>query len=492
MPKTFKQQKLGFGSQMDLTTVVPAVVAAAGDEREVVVTTTTQTIAIKPKEVQPTIAKKQKKQKKSFTANIAASMNGPPTPLHKLVFSDYISDAMKGVGDNVFLYAKSESPLATKSECQRGAIAERVTKRFMPKEHRWDIAEAKTSADVNGQNRGKGKERYDCLRRMEAPADDRNVEVKVSRYSFDKHDQRWVLKFENVKPELHHDLILVVEGLDGMHLFLWGGQNLSTAGKKTESEGGTIQVRSSCHQPDIDVASVQLMAKMKARNTFLGSVLYTDAAYADLFATTVRSEGFYADSPLSLLSGKARGDVCENLVRAVLARKLGHAVEDAEITDRVDGRSRGASSTTCDFKVDGERAEVKSARVCWDKTHRHYKVAFKNVKIGDFDLLYASFEGPGGVHIFLHDPQNGYSTHGKRTEAEGGQITMNAPGGKGAYTYPPQVEDFLLKQFKWWKSKYLAFVAFGDGDAERLLAAGKEHGTVLGGDGDEEEEEEEE
>jgi len=481
MPKTFKQQKLGFGVQMDLTAVIPVAMAAAGDEREV---------AIKPKEVQPTIAKKKKR--KEFNATTAANMNGPPKPLlkEKLVFSDYISDAMKGVGDNVLLYAKSESPLATKSSSQRGAIAEAVTKRFMPKEHRWDIAEAKTSADVNGQPRGKGKERYDCLRRMEAPADDRTVEVKVSRYVFDKPLQCWVHRFENVKPELHHDLILVVEGLDGMHLFLWGGQNLSTHGKKTESEGGTIQVYSSRNQPDIDVASVQLMAKMKARNTFLGSVLYTDAAYADLFATTVRSEGFYADSPLSLLSSKARGDVCENLVRAVLARKLGHAVEDAEITDRVDGRSRGANSTTCDFKVDGERAEVKSARVCWDKTHRYYGLTFTNVKLDDFDLLYASFEGPGGVHIFLHDPQNGYSTHGKRTEANGGMIQMFAPGGDGAYVHPPAVERFLLKQFKWWKSKYLAFVAFGEGDAERLLAAGKEHGTVLGGDGDDDDEEE--
>jgi len=484
MPKTFKQQKLGFGAQMDFTAVVPAVVAAAGDEREVVVTT--QTVAIKPKEVQPTIAKKKKKR---FNATTAASMNGPPKPLleEKLVFSDYISDAMKGVGDNVFLYAKSESPLATKSESQRGKIAELVTKRFMPKEHRWDIAEAKTSADVNGRDRGKGMERYDCLRRMEDPAADRTVEVKLSRYSFDKPQQCWKHQFVNVKPELHDDLILVVEGLDGMHLFLWGGQNLSTAGKKTESEGGQIQVYSSRNQPDIDVASAQLMAKMKARNTFLGSVLYTDAAYADLFATTVRSEWFYADSPLSLLSSKARGDVCENLVRAVLARKLGHAVEDAEITDCVDGRPRGANQTTCDFKVDGERAEVKSARVCWVKTRRGYEVTFPNVKLGDFDLLYASFEGPGGVHIFLHDPQNGYSEAGKRTEAAGGKIQMFAPGGKGGYTHPPDVERFLLKQFKSWKSKYLAFVAFGDGDAERLLAAGKEHGTILGGGEDDEE-----
>jgi len=64
---------------------------------------------------------------------------------------------------------------------------------------------------------------------------------------------------------------------------------------------------------------------------------------------------------------------------------------------------------------------------------------------------------------------------------------MTAPSGDGAYVHPPAVERFLLKQFKSWKSKYLAFVAFGEGDAERLLAAGKEHGTILGGGDDDEE-----
>jgi hypothetical protein len=224
-----------------------------------------------------------------------------------------------------------------------------------------------------------------------------------------------------------------------------------------------------------------LMVTMKARNTFLGSVLYTNAAYTDLFATTVRSEGFYADSPLSLLSGKARGDFCENVVREVLAKELGHVVENAEITDCVDGSSRGANSTTCDFKVDGKRAEVKSARVVWHKTNRRYEVRFANVKLGDFDELYVSFEGPKGLHIFLHDPEKGYSTAGKTTEAKGGQIQMAAPGGKKGYTRPSAVELFLLKHFKWYGSKYIAFVAFADGDAERLLNAGKEHGTVLGG-----------
>ena len=467
-----KQQKLGFSPKMDAV----ALVAAAGDEREVVVTTTvtTTTVAIKPKEVKPTIAKK--KRAKQFNATTAANMNGPPKPQHKLVLSDYIARAMNGIGDHVFMYARSDSPLATKSGALRGKIAELVAKRFTTNEHAWDITDAKTSADVNGQDRGKGTETYDFGRRVEDGAV-RTVEVKLARYYFNKHHQYWVLQFEKVKTELHDDLILVVEGLDGMHFFLWGGQNLSTAGKKTKKEGGQIKVVSTWHQPDITVASAQLMAKMKERSTFLGSVLYTNAAYTDLFNTTVRSEAFYADSPLSLLSSSPRGDVCENLVRAVLADKLGHDVDDAEITKRVDGRSRGAKSTACDFKVDTERAEVKSGRVYWNKTGRGYVAQYKNVKCDEFERLYLCFEGPKGLHIFLHDPKNGYC---KGTEANGGMIVMKAPRGKGAYTYPPQVEDFMLKQFKSYGSKYIALVAFSEGDAGRLLAAAEASSATAG------------
>jgi hypothetical protein len=481
MSKQLKQQTIAFFPE----SAIPLAVAAAGDDREVVVTTTTTTttteVKIKAKEVKPTIAKKKKR--KQFGVGAAANMNGPPKPQHKLVLSKYIEDAMSGVGDSVFLYANSTSPLATKSSSQRGAIAEDVTKRLMTKEHAWDITVAATSADVNGRDRTKGQERYDFGRRMKDGVADRTVEVKLSRYSFDKSDQRWVVHFEHVKTELHDDLILVVEGLDGMHFFRWGGQNLSTNGKSTESEGGQIQVVATCNEPDVDVASAQLMVKMKARNTFLGSVLYTNAAYTDLFATTVRSEGFYADSPLSLLSGKARGDFCENVVREVLAKELGHVVENAEITNCVNGASCGANSTKYDFKVDGKRTEVKSARVVWNKTKRGYMAQFKDVKLDDFDELYVSLEGPDGLHIFLHDPKNGYSTAGKKTEANGGVIQMSAPGGKKSYTRPSAVELFLLKNFKWWNSEYIAFVAFADGDAERLLKAGDEHGTVLGGGG---------
>jgi hypothetical protein len=465
--------------------VAAAAIEAAGDEREVVVTTTTTTIAIKPKEVKPTTIVK-KKRGKYFGKGEAAKI-GPPKPLHKLLFSDFIYRVVHNVGDNVFLYTTSGSPLATKGIAQRGAIGEEAVKRFMAAEHGWDIVAAETSAAVDGRDRGKGHETYDFGRRLE-DGTVRKVEVKLARYRFDKSDQYWVLKFEGVKTDLHDDLVLVVEGLEGLHLFLWGGQNLSTKGKSTKSDGGPIQVCAPCHEPDITAASEQLMVKMKKQNTFLGSVLFTNDVYTHLFAKTVRSYGMYEASPLSLLSNSTRGVVSENLTRAVLADKLECVVEDADVTKCVNGATRGANSTEYDFKVDGERGEAKFARLSWNTRTRRYGLQFKHIKLDAFDRLYVSFETPRGIHILLHDPTKGYGKTGKATDATGGRIEMVAPSGKGGYTVASAVERFMLKQFKWFKSEYIAFVAFSDGDSERLLTAGIEFGTVFGGDDDDSEE----
>jgi hypothetical protein len=87
---------------------------------------------------------------------------------------------------------------------------------------------------------------------------------------------------------------------------------------------------------------------------------------------------------------------------------------------------------------------------------------------------------PDGIHIFEHDGVSGMSTNGKSTEATGKKIHMRAHGGRTGYTVPSAAERFLLKQFAWWgpRNKYVAFIAFAEGDAERLLELGKQRGAV--------------
>ena len=91
------------------------------------------------------------------------------------------------------------------------------------------------------------------------------------------------------------------------------------------------------------------------------------------------------------------------------------------------------------------------------------------------------YDDPRGIHVFEHDPKNGLSTQGKSTESTGGEIHMSAPGGRSGYMVWSAAETFFLKQFNWFGSKYIAFLAFGEGDAEKILDYGAKHGNILGG-----------
>ena len=132
MPKTFQQQMLGFPPRATAVAAILAVAAAAGDGCGVATkpmptidAVCEQGVATKPT---PTIGKKKKKY---FNATTAANIYGRPKPKHALKFSDYVGRVADGLGDHVVKYAESGSPLATKSEALRGAIAEGVTKRYM-------------------------------------------------------------------------------------------------------------------------------------------------------------------------------------------------------------------------------------------------------------------------------------------------------------------------------------------------------------------------
>jgi hypothetical protein len=189
--------------------------------------------------------------------------------------------------------------------------------------------------------------------------------------------------------------------------------------------------------------------------------------------------------PLAALSPAARGGVLEAVVRTFVATCLGRAVADAPVTQNVAGRSRGKNQTTCDFLADGKRAEVKSCMMGWDKANECFNLQFKDVKPDAHDVLYLAWMTPRGVHIFEHKGDAGLSKAGKETKAMGYSITFNAPAGKKGYKVPAAAERFLLKNLNWLKLPYLGFLAFQNGDTERVM----ERGALLAGAGVEEEEE---
>ena len=112
-----------------------------------------------------------------------------------------------------------------------------------------------------------------------------------------------------------------------------------------------------------------------------------------------------------------------------------------------------------------EKAEVKSSMMVWDG--KRFTLHFQCVKQAKHDVLYLAWMTSRGVHVFLHDGKAGLSTHGKPTEASGKDIVFYSIVD---YTVPSAAEMYLLKCLKWHRLPYLAFVAFGPGDAQRVLA----------------------
>jgi len=441
----------------------------------------------------PKLAKAIKKKKKVCFNKDIASRTPKSKPEYTLAFSDFIERSMQGVGDAVFKYALSGSPLATKSAKLRGMIAEEVVKRGIESEIGEDsIVPAEASDCVNGSKRGKGNETYDFgVRVTDGSGAITKVEVKNARLYFNTSKQCWVASFVNVKSQLSDMVLLVLEGLDAVRVYEWRGLNVATNGKSTTSNGNNIAIYVPRNEPDFDAAYNAIAVKLDERNYFASELSFAGEGYHDLFNMSTRTEDVMESMPLSILSYTARGDILENLVRSILRDIIGSTVSSATVTERVNGSQRGSNSTEYDFTIDGDkRVEVKSSLLSWNKTQRGFKLQFQAVKPDSFDLLFLAWCTPKGVHVFEHDPKNGYSTNGKQTDASGGSIQMCAPSGNGGYRIWTAVEAFFLKQFRYYGSKHVAYVEFGEGDVDNILEYGKSHCSILGG-GEEEKEEEE-
>jgi hypothetical protein len=429
----------------------------------------------------------QKKTKMVQFNKGVASRTAKAKPEHTLFFADFVERVMDGVGDSVFVYVQSGSPLATKSASLRGTIAEEVVKRAIGLEIGHDaIFPADGSKCVDGTKRGAGKEEYDFgVRVTDGSGSITKVEVKLARLGFDTSQRGWRVQFMRVKPDSSDMVLLVLEGLESVRVYKWDGGNVSTTGKSTFSTGHNITIYGPRNEPDFETAYNDIAIKLDERNYFADPVHFTDPQYADLFSMTTRTEDVMNHVPLATLSFGARGAALEKLARAVLRDTIGAVVADATVTDCVNGVSRGKKATEYDFVSDGLRVEVKSAMLAWDKNIRRFQLRFVKVKPECFDTLVLVWLTPRGVHVFEHDAMNGYSTNGKATESSGGEIKMYAPAGKTGYKVWSAAETFFLKQLKWFGSKYIAFVAFAEGDADKVLEYGAKHGNILGG-GDEE------
>ena len=426
--------------------------------------------------------KKQKKEDRTHLRGSTLACKLLPKAETHLDFVDFLEECIEDVGGACFAYHSKGSPIAEKGQKLRGTIAEKVAIRMFEKRG-YDVSMPPSDElRVNGAKRGETQSTHDFV--IKEGGEEKRMEVKNSRMVYTPGDQTWKLNFKNVKKENHDSLVLSFEGYDSLRFYKWDGMTgYSTTGKSEESTGGQVAICASWHQPSFEDAHKQLVYKMRSNFEFLGKVSFTRPSYNDIFSMSTIGEDAYEGAPLASLSGCARGKALERLVRCVL-EKTGEKTEEAEGGRDCSGCKLGKDKTTSDFKVGGKRGEAKSSIMGWNKHMRRFEIKFCNVKSSLHDRLFLAFMTPSCVHIFEYYGERGKIKNGVSTEAKGETIMFRARSGKkGAKTWKEAEKD-ILRKIKFYggkKTKYVAKVAFGEGDAERVMEIGAEKGN-FGGD----------
>ena len=194
-------------------------------------------------------------------------------------------------------------------------------------------------------------------------------------------------------------------------------------------------VRASCsHRPGVERKPVVLRASTFQHLFELGP-----------------TEEVYTNTPVSGLGQTQQGKMLQEWARKVLQEKNPKAeVLDAERGTCRNGRRRGSNMTSCDFRLDGRKVEVKSARMAWISTKGRWYVQLFGVKLAygarakpAFDDLYLVIMSPKGLHLVKHDLVTGVSTGGKATEVGGHRIKVY--GRTGTPCWQDALDDILEK-----------------------------------------------
>ena len=165
------------------------------------------------------------------------------------------------------------------------------------------------------------------------------------------------------------------------------------------------------------------------------------------------TEKAYAGTPVSGLTQHEQGRLCQEWAKTVLQEKSPEAaICDPEPGTRCDGRRRGLNMTSCDFLLDGQKVDVKSAGMVYTSTGL-WNVQFSRVKLpycerkeAAFDDLYLVILSPKRLHLIEHDLVTGVCTCGDRTGLSG--HTIRVFGSRRTDRWEDALEEILEKQCK--------------------------------------------
>ena len=155
----------------------------------------------------------------------------------------------------------------------------------------------------------------------------------------------------------------------------------------------------------------------------------------------------------SLLSGKRRGMILQELCKKELARLHPHStIEEPMPGTCWNGARRSANNALCDFVLDNRKIECKSAQMSWSKRRTGWLVRFRHVKLpsgyryqAPFDDLYLTLFSPDSLYIIKHDLQTGVTAVGKQTGSDGHDIVVYGASGQECWqSARSQILDKIL------------------------------------------------
>ena len=188
------------------------------------------------------------------------------------------------------------------------------------------------------------------------------------------------------------------------------------------------------------------------------------------------TEAAYANTVMAQMSEKEQGTICEAWARQTLEERHPEwEILDPEPGADCNGRTRGNGQAPYDFLLNGQKVEIKSARMTWNLSKRKWGVRFWHVhmpiakrKKAHFDDLYLVLASPSGLCLVKHDFFTGACSDGKRTESTG--HTINIAGSVGDTCWEEALSTILEKLCRNGKCELLARGSFGDVCLKQLLA----------------------
>ena len=164
-----------------------------------------------------------------------------------------------------------------------------------------------------------------------------------------------------------------------------------------------------------------------------GFVVLPASRFKHIWEAETETEAIYKGSPLLTMSNKLRGSAIGEYTWKVLKELYPEAkLEKPERGLDCNGKTRCQGAEPYDLLLNGQRVEVKSSLLLWDRSNHRWKVTLSDIKVtsrkgetaGACDRLFIWLRAPSMLFLYEHDMSLGMSCSGRGTAVHGHQVQL--------------------------------------------------------------------